>query len=318
MVIKKFVPRLTRPEAGNKYYITKDAGGYSNAIKGSPTDPKCNVLSNCVGYADGRGNEICEDPTMSFLAPVNAERFYDVAIEQGHPIEQTPSLGATMVWQKGETREPSGKDGAGHVAVVEQIINDEEVITSESGYGCQNPFWTQTRKKGTGNWGAGPDYKFLGFIRNPAVAAATKPVNNTTKLDEPYLVRLDKGTGIYSITGVVVVQTGTITVSTKYTIVEEMTIKDTKYGKLKSGAGWVILAKVEVPVSATVMREGDSGVDVLKLQKKLIELGYLQKDCATGKYDTFTLCAVTGYQLKTGLLVDGVCGPATQKSLNLN
>lgn len=318
MAIKKFVPRLTRPEAGNKYYITKDAGGYSNAIKGNPMDPKCNVLSNCVGYADGRGNEIAEDPTMSFLAPVNAERFYDVAIEQGHPVEQTPSLGATMVWQKGATREPTGKDGAGHVAVVEQIINDEEVITSESGYGCQNPFWTQTRKKGTGNWGAGPDYKFLGFIRNPAVAASTKPVNNTTKLDKPYLVRLEKGTGIYSITGVVVVQISTITVSTKYTIVEEMTIKDTKYGKLKSGAGWVILAKVEVPVSATTMRFGDSGVDVLKLQKKLIELGYLHKDCATSKYDTLTLCAVTGYQLQTGLLVDGICGPATQKSLNLN
>lgn len=33
-----FKMRTTRPEAGNKYYITKDAGGYSYAIKGSPTD----------------------------------------------------------------------------------------------------------------------------------------------------------------------------------------------------------------------------------------------------------------------------------------
>ena len=41
-----FVPRLTRPEAGNKYYITKAAGGYSDAVKGSPTDSACNVLSN--------------------------------------------------------------------------------------------------------------------------------------------------------------------------------------------------------------------------------------------------------------------------------
>ena len=33
-----FVPRLTRPEAGNKYYMTKDAGGYSDACKGKPVD----------------------------------------------------------------------------------------------------------------------------------------------------------------------------------------------------------------------------------------------------------------------------------------
>lgn len=318
MAIKQFTPRLQRPEAGNKYYIRQASGGYSAAIKGNPTDSKCDVLSNCVGYADGRFNEIGGNSKMTYLQPVNAERFYDVAIAQGMTIEQTPSLGACMVWQKGETRDPMGKDGAGHVAIVEQVINDTEVITSESGYNCQNPFWTQTRKKADGNWGQGPDYKFLGFIKHPDVNTGTKPGNDTTKPDEPYLVRLEKGTGIFSINGVVATQVGTITVSTKYTIVEETTIKDTKYGKLKSGAGWVILAKVEVPVSATVMREGDSGVDVLKLQKKLIELGYLCPDCATSKYDTFTLCAVTGYQLKTGLLVDGVCGPATQKSLNLN
>jgi surface antigen len=72
-----------------------------------------------------------------------------------------------MCWQKGATR--TNADGAGHVAVVEQIISETEVVTSESGYGCANPFWIQNRKKGDGNWGAGADYKFLGFILNPAV-----------------------------------------------------------------------------------------------------------------------------------------------------
>ena len=33
-----FVMRTTKPGADNKYYITKANGGYSNAIKGSPTD----------------------------------------------------------------------------------------------------------------------------------------------------------------------------------------------------------------------------------------------------------------------------------------
>lgn len=54
----KFEMRTTKPAAGNKYYIRKVNGGYSPAIKGSPADSECDVLSNCVGYAIGRFNEI--------------------------------------------------------------------------------------------------------------------------------------------------------------------------------------------------------------------------------------------------------------------
>ena len=53
-----FTPRLSRPESGNPYYNTRGNGGYSDAIKGKPTDPGCDVLANCVGYACGRFNEI--------------------------------------------------------------------------------------------------------------------------------------------------------------------------------------------------------------------------------------------------------------------
>lgn len=159
-----FVPRLTRPEAGNKYYITKAAGGYSDAVKGSPTDSACNVLSNCVGYAYGRFNEIIGEGACKHLRPVNAENFiqYKGALEVG----MEPRLGACMVWQKGNTLK--GTDGAGHVAIVEKIVSSTEIVTSESGWGASKPFWTQTRKKGSGNWGQGSGYKFLGFIYNPA------------------------------------------------------------------------------------------------------------------------------------------------------
>ena len=160
-----FTPRLTRPEAGNKYYITKAAGGYSDAIKGSPADPACDVLSNCVGYAYGRFNGIGGWGSCKYLRPVNAENFiqYKGDLEVG----QEPRLGACMVWQKGATL--AGSDGAGHVAIVEQIISANEIVTSESGWGISNPFWTQNRKKGSdGNWGQGTGYRFLGFIYNPA------------------------------------------------------------------------------------------------------------------------------------------------------
>lgn len=164
MGAKAFVPRLKRPEAGNKYYITKAAGGYSSAIKGSPTDAACDVLPNCVGYAYGRFNEIVGESSCKYLRPVNAENFIQYA--GGLPVGQEPRLGACAVWQKGGTLK--GSDGAGHVAIVEQIISSTEIVTSESGWGAKKPFWTQTRKKGSGNWGQGNGYKFLGFIYNPA------------------------------------------------------------------------------------------------------------------------------------------------------
>ena len=164
-----FKPRLTRPEKGNKYYIRKASGGYSNAIKGYPTDAQNDVLANCVGYAYGRFNEIGQYGECKWLKPVNAELFIQYARQQGLTIEQTPSLGACMVWQGGPTQ--SSGDGAGHVAIVEQINDDGSIVTSESGYGSRKPFWTQRRNKGNGNWGeAKTRYTFLGFIKNPAVA----------------------------------------------------------------------------------------------------------------------------------------------------
>ena len=161
----KFVPRLTRPTAGNKYYITRSKGGYSNAIVGKPTDPQCNVLANCVGYAYGRFNEIGGWGSCKYLQPCNAENFIQNC--GGLQVGQVPKIGACAVWRKGATL--SGADGAGHVAIVEQVISPTQIVTSESGYNSATPFWTKTRNKGAdGNWGAGAGYTFLGFIYNPA------------------------------------------------------------------------------------------------------------------------------------------------------
>ena len=318
LTLKTFKPRLTRPESGNKFYITISNGGYSSAIVGNPTDKWCNVLANCVGYAFGRMNEIAQNIKMTILAPRNAERFYDIALEQGLVVSQTPMIGACAVWQKGPTRDPEGKDGAGHVAVVEQVINDGEVITSESGYNCKTIWWTQTRKVGADkNWGMGPDYKFLGFILNPAIDANTRIDDGSGTIDTSYLIRLEVGTPIYSINGTIVAQKSKITTGTKYTIVAEQTVGDKKYGKLKSGAGWVVVGEAPAVSHPSTLKEGDTGDDVILLQKKLIELGFLGKDGADGDYGKITFSAVAGYQLKYGLKADGICGPATITSLNI-
>lgn len=169
-----FKMRTTKPEAGNKYYITKAKGGYSNAIQGKPVDANCDVLSNCVGYAYGRFNEIGGYGYCKYLSPVNAEKFmqYKGSLKTG----QTPQVGACMVWQRGATLD--GSDGAGHVAIVENVISNSQIMTSESAYGGK-AFYNQTRSKGAGNWGMSGDYKFLGFIYNPAISGANA-TNATT------------------------------------------------------------------------------------------------------------------------------------------
>lgn len=168
--------RTTKP-SNNKFYQTKSKGGYSTCIKGKPTDASCDVLANCVGYACGRFNEIIGSMKYPSLN-CNAENFIKRAKSIGLKVVSYPTLGGIMVWQKGSTL--SGKDGAGHVAIVERIDGANQIYTSESGYG-NSAFWNSIRKNSNGRWGLGSGYKFIGCIINPAigdvhyVAPAPKP-----------------------------------------------------------------------------------------------------------------------------------------------
>ena len=163
--------RTTKPTSGNKFFITKSKGGYSTCIQGSPTDSQCNVLSNCVGYACGRFNEIIGAMKYPSLN-CNAENFIERAKNTyGLEISSVPTLGGIMVWQKGTL---SGNDGAGHVAVVEKIIDSNTIYTSESGYGG-SAFWNSTRRNTNGRWGLGSAYTFRGCIVNPAIGKIVAP-----------------------------------------------------------------------------------------------------------------------------------------------
>lgn len=166
-----FTVRTAKPGAGNKCYIRQATGGWNSCIQGSPTDSQCNVLANCVGYANGRFNEIYNEITGNRsnkynTLNCNAENFIERARNAGLEVGQSPRAGAIMCWQKGATL--SGNDGAGHVAVVERVNSDGSVYTSESGYGS-SAFWNQTRYNSNGRWGIGSGYTFRGFIYNPAV-----------------------------------------------------------------------------------------------------------------------------------------------------
>lgn len=156
--------RTTKPN--NKFYITDENDGYSKCIKGYPTDKHADVLANCVGYACGRFNEIIGTMKYPYLN-CNAENFIERAKEfYNLEIVDYPTLGGIMVWQKGETL--SGNDGAGHVEVVEKIIDKNTIYTSSSAYNG-TAFFNATRKNNNGIWGMSSGYKFRGCIVNPAI-----------------------------------------------------------------------------------------------------------------------------------------------------
>lgn len=163
--------RKTRPTSGNKYFITKGAGGYSTCIVGKPTDSQCNVLSNCVGYACGAFNEELNLGYEKYHLNCNAENFIERAIASGLNIFKTPHVGDIICWE-------GAGNLAGHVAIVIEVIDSNTIRTAESGYGSSNPFWITTRYNNNGRWGLNENYKLRGFIENPNYPH-DKPVSPT-------------------------------------------------------------------------------------------------------------------------------------------
>ena len=192
--------RLKEP-SNNKYYIRTVTGGLNGAVEGYPVVKGANVLANCVGFCNGRFAESQNDPDLKgiylpfkYQLVCNAENFIESAKAQGLKISSTPTLGGIMVWQKGATLK--GSDGAGHVAFVEEVIDEDTIMTSESGYNAF-AFKTVKRTNKNGRWGQAEGYKFRGCIINPSIKTKKK----TYKPTGPYEGKLPKTTVKYGTDG---------------------------------------------------------------------------------------------------------------------
>lgn len=64
----------------------------------------------------------------------------------------------------------------------------------------------------------------------------------------------------------------------------------------------------------TTLKEGDEGEAVEKLQRRLRDLGHYTGS-VDGKYGSGTKTAVEEFQMSSGLKVDGIAGPATQRAI---
>lgn len=184
--VGNFTIRTTKPSKNDKYikcYITKGAGGWSGAIKGSPTDSVADVLSNCVGYAAGRFCETYDEITGSTgckYSWLNCNAMYFIErIKNEHPgeleIVDYPVPGSILVM--------GNPDKAGHVIFVERVNADGSIFTSESAYGS-TAFYNKTRYYNNGHWGMNSNYYQRGFIKNPAVTAETFIVDRDPYVDQ--------------------------------------------------------------------------------------------------------------------------------------
>lgn len=151
-------PRLTSDGMeDNPYYYSKNpfyTSGYG--------------LPNCTCYAWGRFWEISDTnkdytnpPTLSTR---NAENWYPFT-DDGYERGSTPRLGAIICWRKGVAGDSD--DGAGHVAVVEEVFDNGDITISQSAWDG-GYFWTQ-KLTASENY-AIPNQTFQGFIYNPFVS----------------------------------------------------------------------------------------------------------------------------------------------------
>ena len=177
-----FTPRLTAPEAGNKYYQLASRGGYNsidpNPPKGGPIGD-LSALPNCSGYALGRFHEEINDTGFKYLPrkygtrnggwwvenakAAGMDQYIDTSGTDPHP-------GDAISWKQG--------GAAGHVAIVEEVPDPDHITISHSawggfqgGSGTERYFQLKKIERGNASdpWKIWNGYNFAGFIHNPEI-----------------------------------------------------------------------------------------------------------------------------------------------------
>lgn len=164
-----FEKRTTAPSESNKFYIKAGKGGYNRAMEINDKTHSC--LPNCCGEVHGRWLESQKQTDYEKydrLCTGNAHSYY--SFDDGYKRGKTPKLGSIICFDK--------KGGYGHVAFVEDINSNGDILTSNSGYSGTR-FFTKLLKK-SNNYKYSNAYTFQGFIYPPV--EFTKQYNLTRLL----------------------------------------------------------------------------------------------------------------------------------------
>lgn len=144
----KFEARTTAPQVGNSYFF-----GNGNIYNDGE-----NEMPNCTAYAFGRFWEI-RGGSAPRLTKANAGDWWDLNKSSGaYSYGSTPELGAIICWKK--------PGSWGHVAIVEDVKENGDIMYSESWYEPAKFFATDTTTKSSGYkfTGGSEGYIFQGFI----------------------------------------------------------------------------------------------------------------------------------------------------------
>lgn len=150
----------------SNYYRTIATGGWSPCIEGNNAYGlrpfPGSVLPNCVGYTVGRFNELLGLNDCTWLGSTDAKYMLSLAISQGLQTGDEPVLGGVICWDS---------SGDGHCAVIEMVIDNDTVRTSESGWNYQGPdiITHHMRYRVGGDFFYAPGYTYQGIIYPPDV-----------------------------------------------------------------------------------------------------------------------------------------------------
>lgn len=155
-----YTPRKTRPANGDKRW-TQTPHGYNAQIIGSPTAWAYSVIANCTGYVHGRWMELGNTNTEYNLSNGHAKSYWGHA--DGYERGQEPRLGAVLCM---------GGGANGHVAIVEEILENGDIMCSESNWGAA-VFEYVRRYKSLGYRRSSSSASiggFQGFIYHPGIS----------------------------------------------------------------------------------------------------------------------------------------------------
>lgn len=255
---------------------------------------KCGYgMPNCTAYVWGRWYELLGIKPKVYTG--NAENWFPKGTSyDGYERGQSPKLGAIACWRKGQAG--NDKDGAGHVAIVEEIYADGSILTSNSGYKA-SLFYTKKIAKGYALSG----YAFQGFIylpikfdENISESIAQGLIAQVqTYLNQKYNFSL----AVDNIFGT----------KTKTALVKALQIEfNNAYGSKLVADG---IFGIKTKNTCQNIRLNANGAIVYLIQAMLICKGYnLVLD---GIFGNNTLNAVKDFQSKRKLTVDGIVGKNT-------
>lgn len=151
-------------DINSNYYIQTAYGGWSPCIEGNNQYGlrpfPGSVLPNCVGYTVGRFNELLNEGACTWLGSVNAKNMLALAISQGLSYGDDPVVGGVVCFDS---------SGDGHCYVIEQVIDANTVLASESGwnYTTAPVVKSFTRTRSGGAWQYQSGYTYQGIIYPP-------------------------------------------------------------------------------------------------------------------------------------------------------